>query len=106
MSSSSQKSAGSTRDEAKARFRAKAAAEKALPPREQLMNMLHAVRTTADSEALLNAFAADVLRGAARDLTNLPIWYTADLHSDWETGVQEAAKRVEEMAERLTGGAR
>ncbi|MFE3326820.1 hypothetical protein [Streptomyces sp. NPDC059176] len=50
------------REAAKARVRAKVEAEKTLTPREQLMNMLHAVRTHADSVVLLDAFAADVER--------------------------------------------
>ncbi|MFF7631391.1 hypothetical protein [Streptomyces cyaneofuscatus] len=55
----------SARDDVKARIRAKVAAERALPASEQLMNMLHAVRTTDDSRALLDAFRAEVLAEAA-----------------------------------------
>lgn len=55
----------SAREAAKARVRAKIAADKARPASEQLMNLLHATRTTADSQALLDAFRAEVLHEAA-----------------------------------------
>lgn len=48
--------------------------------------------------AFRNAVRVEAFNEAAVELTNLPLWYTADLHADWETGVQEAASRVREMA--------
>ncbi|MEW9521859.1 hypothetical protein [Streptomyces tubercidicus] len=53
------------REAAKARVRAKVAAEKALPASERIANMLHATHTHADAQALLAAFRAEVLREAA-----------------------------------------
>lgn len=49
--------------------------------------------------AFRNAVRAEAFTEAATELTNLPFWYTADLHEDWETGVQEAAKRMQEKAD-------
>jgi hypothetical protein len=59
------KPTGPSREEIKARIRAKVEAEKALPASEQIANTLHAVRTTAEAQQLLNAFRAEVLREAA-----------------------------------------
>lgn len=53
------------REAAKARVRAKVAAEKALPASERIANMLHATHTHADAQDLLAAFRAEVLGVAA-----------------------------------------
>jgi len=51
-----------SREEIKARVRAKVEAEKALPASEQIANTLHAVRTTPEALRLLDAFRAEIER--------------------------------------------
>jgi hypothetical protein len=51
-----------SREEVKARVRAKVEAEKALPAGERIANVLHATHTNADAQALLNRFRAEVER--------------------------------------------
>jgi hypothetical protein len=61
------KPTGLSRDQVKAQVYAKIEAEKALPASEQIANMLHVVRTTADAQELLNRFRAEVRAEAAAE---------------------------------------
>lgn len=49
-----------TRDEVKARVRAKVEAERALPASERIANVLHATHTHADAQTLLDRFRSEI----------------------------------------------
>lgn len=94
------------REAAKERVRAKVAAEKALPARERLMNMLHAVRTHAESVALLDEFVAEALNQAADEVELSADEMERVLGRRLETSSVErgVANRLRRMAQ--TGGAK
>lgn len=52
----------SARENVKARVRAKVEAARALPASEQIANTLHATRTTAEAQALIDQLRAEVER--------------------------------------------
>ncbi|MDX3588555.1 hypothetical protein [Streptomyces europaeiscabiei] len=52
------------REAAKARVRAKVEAARALPASEQIVNTLHATRTTAEAQALMAQLRAEILAEA------------------------------------------
>jgi hypothetical protein len=54
------KPTGLSRDEVKARVRAKVEAEKALPASERIANVLHATHSTNEAQQLLELFRAEV----------------------------------------------
>ncbi|PBC72318.1 MULTISPECIES: hypothetical protein [unclassified Streptomyces] len=56
-----------SREAAKARVRAKVAAEKALPASERIANMLHATHTHAEAQALLDEVRAEARREGLRE---------------------------------------
>jgi hypothetical protein len=56
-----------SRDEIKARLRAKVEAEKALPASERIANVLHATHSTADAQTLLARFRAEIRAEVAAD---------------------------------------
>lgn len=56
-----------SKEAAKARVRAKVAAEKAMPASERIANTLHATHTHADAQALLDELRAEARSEALRE---------------------------------------